>query len=392
LGYGKNSPKLLWNVNYPEFGQTWSAPVIARVDTAEPGLNANKVVAIIGAGYDTTHDSEDAPVVDDTEGVGIFMLDIETGATIWRAGPDTLADLVLNFSGRSMNRALPSGLKVIDINGDGFVDRMYAADVGGQVWRFDIFSGQLADSLVTGGIIARFGFEGVTTSPGEGPGRIYNSPDVALFTDPLQNRRYISVSIGSGYRAHPLNTTATDRFYSLRDPDVFNNLSQADFDSYNIATPADMVEVSGQVRTTISSSDRGWKYTLPADQMILANSATFDDSIFFVGFSPIATSTATCDPTLGRNFLYRVSIINGDPIVSNIDTLLPADSNDARTTALAQGGIAPSPAILFPSPDDPNCNGPHCVPPPLGCVGVECFDPGFVNNPVRTLWTQDGIE
>jgi len=26
------------------------------------------------------------------------------------------------------------------------------------------------------------------------------------------------------------------------------------------------------------------------------------------------------------------------------------------------------------------------------CIGVECNPPGFKNNPVRTLWTQDGIE
>ena len=54
-------------------------------------------------------------------------------------------------------------------------------------------------------------------------------------------------------------------------------------------------------------------------------------------------------------------------------------------------GIAPAPRFLFPSPDA-NCTGASCNPPPLGCIGVECFDPGFVNNPVRTLWTQDGIE
>ena len=54
-------------------------------------------------------------------------------------------------------------------------------------------------------------------------------------------------------------------------------------------------------------------------------------------------------------------------------------------------GIAPTPAFLFPSGDD-DCNGHECAPPPIGCVGVECFDPGFPNNPVRTLWTQDGIE
>ena len=66
--------------------------------------------------------------------------------------------------------------------------------------------------------------------------------------------------------------------------------------------------------------------------------------------------------------------------------------DEARRTQLAQGGIAPTPQFLFPGPDDPKCTGADCAPPPIGCIGVECFDPGFTNNPVRTLWTQNGIE
>ncbi|MCH7831111.1 MAG: PQQ-binding-like beta-propeller repeat protein [Proteobacteria bacterium] len=384
----RNTPRLLWNITYPEFGQSWSAPVITRVDSSEPGLNSNQAVVIIGAGYDTAHDSQSEPTLDDSEGAGIFMLDLETGATIWRAGRDSQADLQL----ADMARSFPTQIKVIDVNGDGFSDRMYAADVGGQLWRFDIFSGEPAASLVTGGVIARFGFHGTATPATEGPRRIYNSPDVAVFTDTLQNRRFISVSVGTGYRAHPLNTSAVDGFYSLRDPDVFNQLSQAEYDAYIVATDADMIEVSGQIGTVIGPGDRGWKFTMPADQMVLSNSTTFNNSLFFVGFSPAATATIDCDPTLGRNFLYQVNIVNGDPVVSNLSALAPGDSDAARMKTLAQGGIAPSPTILFPSSDDPNCNGPYCAPPPLGCVGVECFDPGFENNPVRTLWTQDGIE
>ena len=125
--------------------------------------------------------------------------------------------------------------------------------------------------------------------------------------------------------------------------------------------------------------------------MVLSDSTTFDNSVFFVGFSPTANATVGCDPTLGKNVLYRVNVINGDPVVPNIDDLLPDDSDAARTTSLQQGGIAPAPTMLFPSPD-PDCTGKACYPPPLGCVGVECFDPGFQNLPVRTLWTQDGIE
>jgi type IV pilus assembly protein PilY1 len=86
-----------------------------------------------------------------------------------------------------------------------------------------------------------------------------------------------------------------------------------------------------------------------------------------------------------------MSAVNGDPIVPNIEAVADTVADDARRTTLQQGGIAPSPSILFPSPD-PNCQGEDCKVPPLGCVGVECFDPGFENNPVRTLWTQDGIE
>ena len=70
-----------------------------------------------------------------------------------------------------------------------------------------------------------------------------------------------------------------------------------------------------------------------------------------------------------------------------------SEADEARLERLQQGGIAPDPTILFPRPDDPDtCEGPQCSPPPLMCIGVECRDPLFPNNPVRTLWTQDGIQ
>ena len=66
---------------------------------------------------------------------------------------------------------------------------------------------------------------------------------------------------------------------------------------------------------------------------------------------------------------------------------------DAGIDRLQQGGIAPAPTILLPSPDDPdNCEGAACVPPPIMCIGIECHEPLLPNNPVRTVWTQDGIQ
>jgi type IV pilus assembly protein PilY1 len=269
---------------------------------------------------------------------------------------------------------------------------MYATDLGGQVWRFDVINGQDPSNLVTGGVIAQLGAEGVNGTPSDAETRrFYNSPDVSLITDNQQQRRYIAVSVGSGYRAHPFDLSAADRFFSLRDGSVFNQLSQNDYDNYPIITEGDLVEVSGQTQTIVTSADGGWMFTLPDNEKILADSLTFNDEIFFVAFTPDSSAAATCAAGKGTNFLYRMSAVNGDPIVPNIDTLDPNIADDERKTTLQQGGIAPSPSILFPSPPA-NCTGDECKIPPLGCVGVECFNPGFENNPVRTLWTQDGIE
>jgi len=387
----RNSPKLLWSSNLAGSGESWSTPVVARMDIASVSQNTDQAVVVIGGGYDTVHDTSAHPVSADATGAGLFILDLKTGVELWRASSDSAADLTLATPGREMDRALPNEIRVIDLSGDGFADRMYTTDLGGQVWRFDVFNGQAPGSLATGGIIAQLGAEGLATPLDADTRRFYNSPDVSLITDNRQQRRFISISVGSGYRAHPFDLTASDRFFSIRDDAVFNQLAQAEYDSFPIITDADLVEVSGKTQTVITSNDRGWKFTLPYNQKILADSLTFDDQIFFVGFTPDSNSAATCAAGKGTNFLYRVSAINGDPIVPNIDTLNPLISDDERRTTLQQGGIAPSPTILFPSPD-PDCIGDECKIPPLGCVGVECFDPGFENNPVRTLWTQDGIE
>jgi type IV pilus assembly protein PilY1 len=384
----KNNPVLNWVKSYPEFGQSWSRPVVARVDMINNNLNPMKAVVILGEGYDTVHDTAAWPGNGnpDNVGAGITMLDLFSGERVWRAGRAN-ADLTIP----EMTRSIPSAVRVVDFSGDGFIDRMYAVDVGGQIFRFDLFRNKVPADVVTGGVIARFGGEGVASTGDTDTRRFYSAPDVSIFTDPALNRRFIAIGVGSGYRAHPLDVSAEDMYFSLRDPDLFAKLDTNAYTNYNIAYESDMREVSGQLNTTISNTDRGWKFTVPAGQMILSSSATFDNSVFFLSYAPNITAASSCQVAPGDNFLYRVDVANGDPVADNLNTMDPNDSDQARVTALEQGGIAPTPAFLFPGAD-PNCTGAACTPPPIGCVGVECFDPGFANNPVRTLWTQDGVE
>jgi len=387
----KYVPKVLWRLSSPEMGQSWSAPTVARVDMNDIGLNNDKAVVVIGGGYDTTHDSMAHPTSDDAEGAGIYFIDLQSGDVLWRAGTDAGADLTLS----TLTRAMPNEVRMVDLSGDGFADRMYTSDLGGQVWRFDIYSGKApngigTDALVTGGVVARLGAEGINNPSTAETRRFYNTPDVSIFNDNIQSRRFIALSIGSGYRAHPLDIANTDRFYSIRDKDIFKKLTQAEYNSFSIVTESDLVEVSGTVGTAIGPGNAGWMLTLPSDQMVLAESVTFNNEVFFVAFSPDAAGAASCAAGSGRNFLYRVSVTNGDPI-ADLSSIIPGTEDQLRVSDLAQGGIAPAPRFLFPSPE-PGCVGDECSPPPIYCVGAECRGSGFPNNPVRTLWTQDGIE
>ncbi|MDJ0939074.1 MAG: PilC/PilY family type IV pilus protein [Woeseiaceae bacterium] len=385
------APTLKWIRTFPEFGQSWSTPSVAKVTINTVDQDSPQdAVLILGGGYDTSHDAPAHPTGTDVEGAGIFMLDVETGNMLWRAGPDSGAETRV----KKMKRSIPSQVRVVDMNGDGLADRMYAADLGGQLFRFDIYNGQDPDNLVTGGVIARLGAEGLSNPSPWDTRRFYTTPDVAMFTDKREDRRYLAINIGSGYRAHPLDNSAGDKFFSVRDPNVFSKLTQGQYNGYDIIKPDDLVEVQGSAQTIVPATSDGWQMTLPPTQKVLSTARTFNDAVYFVTFEPTVNSSDPCQAGLSLNRLYRVNVANGDPVIP-FGEAVPEDgaaADDARITRLEQGGIAPQPVFLFPSPWDPDCEGEECTPPPLACVGVECFDPDFPNNPVRTLWTQDGID
>ena len=110
----------------------------------------------MGGGYDPVQDGAGYTV--DGFGNRIFMVDALSGALLWSAGP-TGADL----NHTRMTHGIPASITVLDINSDGFSDRMYAGDMSAQLWRFDITNGNARGSLVAGGVIASLGSHDETT-------------------------------------------------------------------------------------------------------------------------------------------------------------------------------------------------------------------------------------
>jgi type IV pilus assembly protein PilY1 len=380
----RTNPQLEWTIDdtdpdFADLGETWSKPVITTVDIN----GTKKLVAIFGGGYATSQDFDNAT---DSDGNAVFMVDALTGALIWSAGNDNSHDLKLD----DLDYSIPAALKVLDLNLDGLADRMYVGDMGGQVWRFDIFNGDPVSTLVEGGTLATLGRraagfgdtdDGIDPTPNR---RFYATPDaVPVVTN---NNIYLTVNLGSGYRAHPNDVTTTENeFYSIRDFNVFNQLQSNDVSYSNPVLRTDLIDVTADVTTPVDPNDSGWRLAMveSAGEKVLSISNTFENTVYFTSFAPGAVAN-TCVGTGGLNRLYAVDIRTGAPTRDYDTTINDPDLNeDDRFKQLAQVGIAPEPVLLFPedAPEDP-----------IMCVGVECDDAGVTNSAQLTFWTQDGSQ
>jgi type IV pilus assembly protein PilY1 len=414
----EDSPKLLWKHGgitgdnaFVGLGQSWSTPVVTRVNVSGATQNSDKLVLVFAGGYDITQDN----VGYNTDDVGnrLFIVDAISGAVLWHAGPTNTSglgyDSTANFVHPKLANSIPADVRVIDISGDGFADRMYTADTGGRIWRFDIHNGNPAGDeataapwgsdgtnvLVTGGPLASLGFaDGIGTSPAAAR-KFYVAPDASLVTT-TSNHTFVNLAIGSGMRGAPKNTQVTDKIYSIRDHMPFVTMTQAQYGSFTVINEntSSLVDATSTLSPTIPDTGAGWKITLDAGEKILSEARTFQGAILFSSYDPdagTATPVGACTATQGRNGLWIVKALNADPFANR-------DSNASITTAdrrgdLAQQGLAPEAVIIFPSPDDPqNCVGAACTPPPVCLVGLENCGVSFADAPVKTFWSQRDVD
>ena len=380
----KTLPKLMWvksSNQLPGLGQTWSTPQVARLDIAGVPQNADNFTLIFGGGYDPSQDNPGYST--DSQGNSIYMVDAVSGDMLWHG---SLTGSGADFEHPEMDNAIPADMKVLDMNGDDFADRMYVGDMGGRLWRFDIFNGQDPSNLVAGGPLASLGAaDAGGTPPLNINRRFYNTPDVAPVATQT-NGNYLHIGIGSGYRAHPLSSLIEDRFYSIRDRELFATMSQAQYDAITPIVEADLIDITAFTDPTVPATAPGWRFELrnPAapGEKILAESRTLLGAVFFTSFIPPGGPTGDpCIPGTGTNVLHVVDIEDGGAV-----------NNFNREITLKQGGIAPSPSFFF-IPDDPdpdNCVGAACKPDLLGLIGVEPIQVPPLPPFFRTFWTQTG--
>jgi type IV pilus assembly protein PilY1 len=193
------APRFLWKVTptspgMAELGQTWSEPRVARIKgRSEP-------VLIMGGGYDAA--AEDSGGVA-TMGRGVYVLDARTGTLLRR-----FSALVGDSGPSTINRSVAADVTLQDTDADGLVDRAYAVDLGGQVYRID-FEGPGGEVLEPAQWSAyRLG----NLSGGTATGRkFFFAPDI------VQTPLFTALLFGSGDREKPLLSATQDHFFQIFD-------------------------------------------------------------------------------------------------------------------------------------------------------------------------------
>lgn len=370
----RNSPQYLWKIDnttsgFSKLGQTWSKMTPATVK-----WNGVKTkVLFFGGGYDPAEDLK-ASRSNSSMGNAIYMIDATTGKLLWNA-----SNSGGNLSLSEMTSSIVSNIIAIDSSGDGFSNLLYTADVGGRIWRIDLDNSALnASSFAKGGAIADFNGESIASNI-----RFYNTPDIAFSRyGGFSPEGQFQISIGSGYRAHPLDTRVKDRFYIMNDLNVTKVP-----ENYKQYKESDLADAEDFDSASKEQQEAGSFHILPGvGEKALSNSVTVAGNILFTTYRPLdAISSADCNADTGSTRLYQVK-----PVSNSNSGSEPEDPNEPKesptkrnwgSTDLAQGGIPPNPVVLFPPSNSPSNNGcppgEVCEPPCVGddcnaCVGDDC--------------------
>jgi len=303
-------PGYLWSFGDVKMGETWSVPAIGKVKIAD---GTSRYVAFVGGGYDTADNN--------ATGKAVFVIDLASGAKLWEYYNDTTPD-----DRQYMNFSIPAAPTILDLDQDGFVDRVYIGDVGGQLWKFDLS----APASLTAGVVTNWTgkrlFAAVPSQPNPPPAgphapaqAMYGAPAVAK--DALGN---VWVYVGTGDRNRIIASSAS-RLYGIKDTTTMANGAAL--------TEARLVDVTATDRT----ASQGWYVTLAPSEKVIESAEIADDVVYFSSYTP--TSTVTCSTQAGVAQLYAIRMTTGYAALDwdDGDYLSSSGSSDDRSLVVGQG-------------------------------------------------------
>lgn len=379
------APTILWQIDnnsagFAELGESWSKPSLAkmRIHDALTNTTELKDVLVFGAGFDPAKEEENtATRVADSMGRDVFIIEAETGKLLW-----SLRTHVAGAAAQ-LQHSIPADIRVLDMDRNGALDRLYFADTGGNLWRVDMDMDvrdadagfyEYADAQLTH--LADFGGSGTDKR------KFYYEPDVALMQD--NGKTVMTLAIGSGYRSHPQSGAINDRFYVVLDghvyeppPATFTTLQDLDM------TALDVLEAANG--TLLDGSHKGWLFDLPnTGEKVLAPAVTLLNKVVFTTFATDADPTPDpCAPPANKARAYVLDLFTGKA-VANLDR--SADGSKDKAVVAGLNEILDAAQVIFQHPsaaDGTACTQADCrqgVEIRVGKMNIPLMDADNSNN------------
>ncbi|MBE0595780.1 MAG: hypothetical protein IH614_00765 [Desulfuromonadales bacterium] len=305
------APRFLWRLSGSEaartgipapsvnanIAQSWSEPVFGKVKTSANDTTGTQVM-FIGGGYDPGN----------LAGKVVLVVNVENGNVI-KSIP------LGNFSA-------PANVTVVDANNNGFIDKAYIGDMGGQLWRIGKFDfddhGEALQFPKTNENVNTWGAQLLFSAGGSR--KIFYSVDIAL------EYGYDLLLFGTGNRENPCAGSDGDRIYAIKDNHVTGNLTETGLTNISNAT----ANLDG------TSTSMGWYYPLQAGEKILSEGTLFYGVFYVTSFLP--RSDDPCKPG-GDAILYGLKYKTGG-------AGLKIDGTTVQQSTIG-GGIGSKPIIVI---------------------------------------------
>ena len=293
---------------YVNLGYTYGTMTIARV--IDPADSVVKDAVILGNGYNDggglysncTNATPNYANCGGNYAAYLYVVNAATGQLISKikAGLDGTA-------------LLPNGLSTptaVDSNGDGALDTVYAGDLNGTMWKFNLAAGTATALLVTSPAQAITGRPAVATHPNGGFMVNFGTGKMLDANDPKDTATYYAYGVWDGA---PVSNTAL----------LAQTLQERAYTSGGVTTRVRRV-VNAATPDWTSGHNNGWKVALPAGERLVGEGSFIENERFyFTGHNPtISTDIAGTDdgsnksqPTpikvAGENWQMELNYLSG---------------------------------------------------------------------------------
>ncbi len=311
-------------------GYSYSQPSLVKMANG-------KWAAIFGNGYNNTQ----ADGYASSSGYAVlYILDVETGL------------VMAKINTKSGSATTPNGLATpttVDSNGDGVTDYVYAGDLLGNIWKFDV-SG-------TSPNLWKVAFGNAAN-----PAPLFSAKDAANNPQPVSTRLEIGkhpvsgamVYFGTGkyLETSDNSSTSPQTFYAIRD----DNSPVSD---RSVLLQQQVTGVSGDYRLTSSNIidwnfHKGWYIDLPASGERQVNDSQLRNGKII--FTTLIPDTAACsyggsgwlmelDALSGGHPAAPVLDVNGDGKINALD-VIASGGNDIPPSGKKMLGIPSAPGIM----------------------------------------------